>query len=633
MSSKKITIKSRSGGNNVTLFPFLAVLLCTMGGLIMLLIVITRNIREQNDVSAVSTVNPAAQETVISEAETQYILEQIQQEADEAEWYAENFAQSGANAEKELADIRAELASKERQTEKIKDELDRLAKLAKTLQNNEKINQDTEYLTQSLAQRQQQKKDLESVLSQLQKEAAQDAKSYAIIPYKGKNGTFRRPVYVECKDNKVIIQPEGVELNLDDFILADRPDNPMDTALRVVRQYYTETNQVQRGTEPYPLLVVRPSGVEAYSMVRQALGSWVNEYGYELVDEDWQMKYPPSSEELRLRLEKQLESSRIRMAAYLAAMKAERFGNAMAARQFRVDGKGAVEPVEGTNYGAGGVSPLMRQPNVRNNNVPSAPPSEDKFVGKVPDNFTAGNHTGSTAPTGTEAAGYAKSSIPYQFPDVETADSGRQIADGGRQTADGRKQTAENGAELQKQPDNNQNSNVPASNFSVQPVPAGGMPAVAMSVTTTPEMQPQMPSDMPKPSGNPLFNKHQKHNENNERADNWALRGAEQSATAMKRNVKIRCEKDKFVLTEQQGLIGIRVVPITDSVWSATDKLVIQIWDFMETWETAGERYFWLPVLQAEVAPGGEQRFEQLCNLLNNSGFSIERKGNNSPQR
>ncbi|MCL2745402.1 MAG: hypothetical protein FWE67_16300, partial [Planctomycetaceae bacterium] len=562
MSSKQVKIKPKGGENNVTLFPFLAVLLCTMGGLIMLLIVIARNVTETN-AQAINKMPEAKQ--YLSEAEAQHIIQQIQQEIDEADWYAENFAQSKTNAEKELADIRAELASKERQTEKVKDEIERLAKLAETLQKPQTVNRDTEQMKQILAQREKQKKELETALQKLQKEAAQDAKSYAIIPYRGQNETFRRPIYVECKNGKVIIQPEGVELHPDDFILADRPDNPLDTSLRVVRQYYVETNQIQRGTEPYPLLVVRPSGVDAYSSVRQAMGSWVNEYGYELIDEDWKMEYPPASDELRSRLEKQLESSRIRMSAYIAAIKAERLGNAMAQRQYRVDRNGVAEPVEGFHQGysrgnnrtgnfpgnssGGNFGSNSRMPNINPNPTPmptpntgpnrgglpgssggNAVPSEDKYVGKIPDDFNA-----QQGASKSETAGYARSSIQYHFPDAA------------EQTADGRQQTADG-----------QQSVLPP-NFSVQPVPSGGMPAVAMSATTTPEMNMQeMPPDMAKPSGNPLFQQRQKQNENEQtRVDNWALRGMERFSTAVKRSVKIRCEKDKFVLTEQPGLIGI----------------------------------------------------------------------------
>ena len=44
--------------------------------------------------------------------------------------------------------------------------------------------------------------------------------------------------------------------------------------------------------EPYPLLLVRPNGIIAYYLVRDAMTSWDAEFGYELVGQDWQLDFP-----------------------------------------------------------------------------------------------------------------------------------------------------------------------------------------------------------------------------------------------------------------------------------------------------------------------------------------------------
>ena len=50
--------------------------------------------------------------------------------------------------------------------------------------------------------------------------------------------------------------------------------------------------------EPYPLLLIRPDGIGAYYVARAALTSWGSEFGYEFVDQDWKLEYPPGDPEL-----------------------------------------------------------------------------------------------------------------------------------------------------------------------------------------------------------------------------------------------------------------------------------------------------------------------------------------------
>ena len=40
-------------------------------------------------------------------------------------------------------------------------------------------------------------------------------------------------------------------------------------------------------------MLVRPAGIAAYDCALAAMKSWGSEFGYELINEDWQLKYPP----------------------------------------------------------------------------------------------------------------------------------------------------------------------------------------------------------------------------------------------------------------------------------------------------------------------------------------------------
>ena len=46
--------------------------------------------------------------------------------------------------------------------------------------------------------------------------------------------------------------------------------------------------------EPYPLLLVRPDGIMAYECALAAMKSWGPDFGYELINVDWHLNYPPA---------------------------------------------------------------------------------------------------------------------------------------------------------------------------------------------------------------------------------------------------------------------------------------------------------------------------------------------------
>jgi hypothetical protein len=331
------------GDSKPTLLPFLAVLLCTMGALIMLLVLIARDIREPDisqgqllrlasselppnqlhQPSSESLSESAESEKLIPLSEVEEALESVKYSIAEAEWMAKQFSDSKTELEKQLADGEAYLASVEKHTMKLREEVKRLIDQVKFFDKDvDKQNDvDVNTLEQLLKQKIAELEVAEKRLSELQKERKDNAKSFAIVPYRGTRGTFRMPVYVECKSDKVIIQPEGIELTAQDFLAIDRADNPFDSLLRVARQYYSETGQIERGMEPYPLIIIRPSGIHAFEAAYAAMGNWLKDYGYELVAEDWKMEYPKRNDELRERMEKQLTISRQRLQGYVAAMR------------------------------------------------------------------------------------------------------------------------------------------------------------------------------------------------------------------------------------------------------------------------------------------------------------------------
>ena len=178
-------------------------------------------------------------------------------------------------------------------------------------------------------EQQREEEDLEAARSRLAeaRKAVDDARrrsrraaTYSVVPYEGPNSTHRRPVYIECRENSMILQPEGVELTPADFVGMLGPGNPLASALRGVREYYAgQTAAGKSDAEPYPLLLVRPDGIKTYYAARSALDSWGSEFGYELIGADWKLSYAKPDPKLEQLVRQIVAESRLRMRELAAA--------------------------------------------------------------------------------------------------------------------------------------------------------------------------------------------------------------------------------------------------------------------------------------------------------------------------
>ena len=85
---------------------------------------------------------------------------------------------------------------------------------------------------------------------------------------------MRRPIYIECTGDAVVIQPEGISFTESDFDGPLGPGNPLAAAVRAAREYMLLQSRGMPGAgEPYPLLLVRPTGIAAYEAAMAALQS------------------------------------------------------------------------------------------------------------------------------------------------------------------------------------------------------------------------------------------------------------------------------------------------------------------------------------------------------------------------
>ncbi len=118
--------------------------------------------------------------------------------------------------------------------------------------------------------------------------------SLAVLPYKGPNGTWRRPIPIECSHDTAIIQPAGLSFSLLDLALGVRMrPSPLGLAVAKYLEHAGQQAAPDGGPAvPYILFLVRPDGIQAYYECRATLETLGIAFGYELVGQDEALDFP-----------------------------------------------------------------------------------------------------------------------------------------------------------------------------------------------------------------------------------------------------------------------------------------------------------------------------------------------------
>lgn len=331
-----------------SLFPFLAVLVCTMGALIVLLVLVVQQAR----VYATSVAESRAED----ESALQEELEKQKLEQDDYEWQREVFEQQRAELAARLSERRHELSHLEDHIRRLEEKWTQLQSQAEQFQ---KLGGEKHASTeQTVAELQQLRAAIDAAsrrLNEARKEAATRLQTFAIVPYDGVNGTKRRPIYIECSEEGITIQPEGIVLRRGDLEGPLGPGNPLDAALRATREHWARQGDTATNGEPYPLLIVRPNGTLAYNYAREALKAWDEEFGYELIDAEMQLEYPNRDPALRELLQRTVQQARERQAILIAAMPSQYDQNAVGG-YVATPTRGGFQPIGGTGSSSGSAS-------------------------------------------------------------------------------------------------------------------------------------------------------------------------------------------------------------------------------------------------------------------------------------
>jgi hypothetical protein len=555
---------------SVSLFPFLAVLICTMGALILLLVVIARQARVQAAQTAPPTAKPVDQE--------------LKDEQALIRWRISQWRQTRDKTRAELAQQRAELGHVEDHSRRLTDELARLEATAAELARvgtADRRRQDE--IADELARLRTQIAEADRRVAEAERQAKNRRPSYSIVPYAGPSGTRRRPLYIECLADAVILQPEGVKLSPEDFEGPMGPGNPLAAAIRAAGEHLARGNSGD-SSDPYPLLLVRPDGIVAYYAARAAIESWGPEFGYELIGDDWTLDFPPHDPALAQTERLALEDARQRQRRLVLAAPRAYGGSRPATFRASPTHGGMVpdeEPGEGTGSG------FSRYPDFKPRG--GRPGSAENGMAS---NGTTPQKTGSKFPT--------QPNFPFQSdkkPPVESGGPartgeivGEKPAGEARDSSKSGEQPTDKGADKTADDAPGRDS---ASRAAKSPIHRSEKATASLAKT---------------------------------RGKSWGLPESTRSATPITRPIRIRCQGDRLEIVAERGLRGGKVIALGPRTEDSVDEFVAAVWEYMTGWGIAGNGMYWRPILNVEVAPDGVDRFADLQTLLMDSGLQVRQR-------
>jgi hypothetical protein len=310
----------------VSTFPFLAVLLCAMGSLILILLVMDRKAHKAAQARAQREAVRLAEEAAQSAAARQAELEQKKQQA-RAAW-----EQKRGALHAKLTDEQIEL---QLQMRKVRNQLSAIAARLRYEQDTStelrhkvrdergKLQAEQQFLLtlrssagQAAAQSKESSESLrrmtvdllrmEQALKDLKAARQREQHTFSVVPYHGRRGENRRPIYVECTASGVIFHPQrrAMPVTSREFLLgrenADAPPDDVraEVERRIARQRAKMGNTAGTADKtPYLLLLVRPDGIETYHVFQDALKGLSLDFGYEFIDADWVLDFPDDDEQ------------------------------------------------------------------------------------------------------------------------------------------------------------------------------------------------------------------------------------------------------------------------------------------------------------------------------------------------
>ena len=654
-------------GPSISLFPFLAVLLCTMGSLLVLLVLFSHSAQEADSAAEQEAVRQRQEELALAR--------------DELAWRLEQLRGVRERTAEDLARARMQLAGIEGAARELIDEFHELEQTAAALADEAgpaAEPADDEELVESLEQT---LAEAREALESAREEAATRPPAYAVVPYAGDKGTHRRPLYIECCIDGVFLQPEGIRLRPSDFEGPPGPGNPLASGLRAAREYLADRPDESGDptAQPYPLLLVRPSGVMAYYAARESLQSWGSDFGYQFIDEDWTLTFPPADPALAEAESRAIEDARRRL-AWLAEVgrpqrsrpkvqyrasttrggvvstggpsvlgdqsrfdwTEEQAAAAAAGRGFRAgtggSGQGEGDAVLGNGRGGGQGDSGLAAGRGTGGAAGAAGNAGDRYLG--PSKFYDGSGSGSgrggaggsdgvtgdrwNTAGGGEQAGLAGGMTGGSGPGGGSAAGG--LADGlagvgaGNGESDGPGAAGGDGGGTGSDDASTGGSSGAGGTPGLAAAGGGGdfgpgMPGMAAGGATAGASAGGAAASDCGSGGCSLAGR---------RGSNWASLATRDRSIPLTRPIRLECAADELRILGSGGRVATRI-PVTGETVEAVDPLVREVHATVTGWGMAGDRMYWKPELVLSATADGDGRRADLEQLLTDSGLDTRR--------
>lgn len=610
--------------NAIGLFPFLAVLLCTMGALLVLLVILAQRAGKQ--VAAERMQSSAFPVPTAASREAAELVRQLE----EVQRYQQKLKELREQGEARVREEQQRLSHLEEHTRRLEHELAQLtlaAQQLKATENDQSVDQ--QQAEAELKRLQQLIVDTEGQLEDLRKPGA-GKRSFAVVPFQGQNGTLRKPIYIECSAEGIILQPEGLRFDRSDFVDPTWPGNPLAAALRASREYLNN-KAAQSGApeppDPYPLILVRPDGITAYLLARMAITSWDSDYGYEFIEQDWKIEYPDLPDPQLARAQQH--------AVLLARERLIRLVQA-APSQFRGvtvgpgRGHGGTSGDASGGYGAGsaegGELALSYGDSTGSGNGASGGEGDTAGAGRGDDVTPGGGEFQYGAmggdPNGSQGAGrYAgdggENSIPGDFASA----SGPSGLSG--QSANGTAAPSSS----------NQATGAPASamaNGAVTGSASGSTGGTSGTTTSSNMGQATASANTVTGGGSSLQVSPQAKITSiaESRGSDWAVEKAMRNAIPVRRTIQVVVRQNQMaLLPSRHATRGVEatgtVISLDQSLDQISDKFVSALRTRVDEWGLAGNGLYWRPVLELHVGPDAAETAARLNHLLKDSGVEL----------
>src|SRR5262249_47025282 len=130
---------------------------------------------------------------------------------------------------------------------------------------------------------------LEQTLADLKALRARDKQKYSLVPYKGRRGDNRRPLYLECTASGLVFHPDRLTLEGANM---SAQNIRTEVEKRLARRRGAGTAANGKDDQSYLLMLVRPTGIETYYQTLAALEGVKVDFGYEMIEPDWVLDFP-----------------------------------------------------------------------------------------------------------------------------------------------------------------------------------------------------------------------------------------------------------------------------------------------------------------------------------------------------